>query len=126
MKKLLTWVFVYGMALAYILAGLNHFINPEFYIPLIPPYFTEPELLNLIAGVVEVLFGLMVLVPDTRKYGSLGVIIMLIAFIPSHWYMIEMEMCLSDDFCFDPWLGWVRLLIIHPLLIAWAWWVSKH
>jgi hypothetical protein len=22
--------------------------------------------------------------------------------------------------CFDPWVAWVRLIVIHPMLIYWA------
>jgi uncharacterized membrane protein len=35
-KKLLLVV----MILFYLLAGINHFVNPEFYYPLIPPYLS--------------------------------------------------------------------------------------
>jgi hypothetical protein len=50
---------------------------------------------------------------------------MLVAFIPAHTYFIQMNSCIPGLFCFSPWVGWVRLAIFHPLLIAWAWWCRK-
>lgn len=46
----------------YIVAGFNHFINPEFYLALIPPYLPFHELINVLSGVIEVGLGIGVLV----------------------------------------------------------------
>jgi uncharacterized membrane protein len=126
MKQILKVLLVYGMALFYLFAGVNHFLSPDFYLPLIPPYLPNASMINILSGLVEILFGLLLLLPQTRKWGAIGIILMLLAFIPSHWYMIELDSCISESFCFDPWVGWVRLLVVHPLLIFWAWWVSKN
>jgi len=105
----------------YVFAGANHFINPQFYLPLIPQYFLYPELINIVSGVVEILFGIGLLIPRTRFWSAWGIVLMLIAFIPSHVYFIQVGSC-AGELCIDPWIGWARLLIIHPLLIGWAYW----
>lgn len=125
MKNLIAVLLIYGMGAFYVFAGINHFTSPEFYLPLIPPYLPNATMINILSGVVEVLFGLLLFLPQTRKWGAIGIILMLISFIPAHWYMIELDSCITDDFCFDPWVGWVRLLVVHPLLLLWAWWVMK-
>ncbi|NMF36218.1 hypothetical protein HHH56_15375 [Flammeovirga yaeyamensis] len=108
--------------LFYLVAGINHFIHPQFYIPLIPPYFPYPDLINLISGAVEILLALGVLFSSTRKRAVQGIILMLIAFIPSHVYFIEIGACVGlQSLCTPIWVAWVRLLLIHPLLIVWAW-----
>ena len=114
MKNLIAVLLIYGMGAFYIFAGINHFTSPEFYLPLIPPYLPNATMINILSGVVEVLFGLLLFLPQTRKWGAIGIILMLISFIPAHWYMIELDSCITDDFCFDPWVGWVRLLVVHP------------
>jgi hypothetical protein len=46
---------------------------------------------------------------------------MLIAFVPAHIYMIQIGSFSLGSFEMTPMIGWVRLLIIHPLLMYWAW-----
>jgi uncharacterized membrane protein len=107
----------------YLFAGINHFINPEFYLPLIPPYLPNHEMINWLAGIAEIVLAIGMIFPTTRRISAYGIIAMLIAFIPSHVYMIQLDSCITDDFCFDPLVGWVRLVVIHPILLLWAWWL---
>jgi|AntRauTorckE6833_2_1112554.scaffolds.fasta_scaffold39321_2 uncharacterized membrane protein len=109
----------------YFLAGFNHFINPEFYLPLIPPYLPYPEEINVLSGIVEIILGIGVLLPRTRKVASYAIIAMLLAFIPSHVYFIQIDSCIEAGLCVPEWIGWLRLMIIHPILLFWAWEVGK-
>lgn len=109
----------------YILAGFNHFIDPIFYFPLIPPAFPQPELINILSGIAEVTLGIGFFSPKTRKFSAFGVIALLIAFIPSHVYFIQIGGCVENGLCVPEWIGWIRLIVIHPLLILWAYSVSK-
>jgi uncharacterized membrane protein len=79
---------LYVMALLYILAGVNHFRSPRMYEKIIPPYFPNPQLLNLLSGVLEILFGLGLLLIPTRSIAAWSIIILLFAFFPTHIYMI--------------------------------------
>ncbi len=115
---------LYLQALFYIAAGFNHFRSPGIYYTLIPPYFPSHETINMIAGVAEIIFGFGLLFTGTRKWAAYGIVLMLIVFIPAHIYHIQMNGCLPG-LCFSPWVVWVRLLVIHPILIAWAWWYRK-
>ena len=114
------------MSYFYLAAGVNHFVVPEFYLPLIPPFFSQPELINILAGVAEILLGLGILYLPTRKRAGMGVFILLMAFIPSHLYFIQIGSCVEEGLCVPEWIGWVRLLIIHPILMFWAFWVAKN
>lgn len=122
MKKLLRYL----LTLFFIVAGVNHFINPQFYLPLIPPYFPFPEIINLVSGIVEILFGFGLLLEKTRKAAAWGVVILLVAFIPSHVFFIQIGSCISDGLCVPAWVGWVRLVIVHPILLAWAYFCTKN
>ncbi|HRI31726.1 MAG TPA: hypothetical protein PLQ21_09355, partial [Candidatus Kapabacteria bacterium] len=77
------------MGLFYVFAGVNHFINPEFYKPLIPDYLPRNDILNVISGLLESVFGMGILFKKTRKISSYGIITLLFLFIPSHIYFIQ-------------------------------------
>ncbi|MDP4680896.1 MAG: hypothetical protein NWS46_11080 [Cyclobacteriaceae bacterium] len=102
-------------------AGINHFIVPDFYYPLIPPYLKYIVAINMLSGAVEILFGIGLVFKSTRKYSAYLIIVMLVAFIPSHIYFIQLGSCIPDGLCVPIWVGWMRLLLVHPLLILWVW-----
>ncbi|MBO6524729.1 MAG: hypothetical protein JJ971_12940 [Balneolaceae bacterium] len=104
----------------YIIAGINHFINPEFYYPLIPDYLPFNEAINYGSGLVEILLGIGVLTKKTRTLSSYLLVVMLVSFIPAHIYFIQIGSCTDTGLCVPEWISWSRLIIIHPLLIAWA------
>jgi len=108
---------------AFVLAGLYHFINPEFYYPMFPPYFPWIEGLNIMAGIAEIVLGAALFSSKFRRFAAYGIIGLMIVFLPIHIYMIQAGGCLSEAVCLPLWGAWVRLLVIHPILIASAWWV---
>ena len=114
-----------GLAAFFINVGIDHFINPESYYPLIPDYLLYPELINYSSGFIEIMLAICVSIPKTRLLAVNGIILILIAFIPSHIYFITEGGCMSDSLCVPVWVAWVRLIFIHPLLIYWAWSVRK-
>ncbi len=120
MKKLFSKIAVIVLGVFFLIGGINHFINPDFYLPLIPDYFPKPSLLNILSGAGEVLAGIAVILPSTRKHGCNAILFLLIAFLPAHIYFIQKGGCLSDSLCVPAWVAWVRLLVIHPVLIYWA------
>ena len=108
------------MAALYLLAGVNHFVNPDFYYRMIPPWIGHPELVNTLAGIAELVLGAGLLFKASRKWSCYGIIAMLLAFVPTHIYMLQDAFCAAGD-CPPAWLLWVRLIILQPLLIVWAW-----
>lgn len=109
----------------YLFAGLNHFINPQFYVDLIPAYLGNEEVINMLAGVAELALGAGLFVPRIRWLAGWGIILMLLAFIPSHVYFVQVGGCIDGGLCVPEWVGWLRLLLIHPLLIYWAWTATR-
>jgi uncharacterized membrane protein len=93
---------------------------PEIYWPLIPPYLVYIKELNLLSGLAEVILAIGLLFRASRKWSIYGIIALLIAFLPAHIHFIQMGSCISNSLCFDPWVAWVRLIVIHPILIYWA------
>ncbi|TFV97749.1 hypothetical protein E4S40_03660 [Algoriphagus kandeliae] len=118
--RLITWG-LYLQILFYFVAGLNHFLNPDFYLPLIPDYFPQKKALNILAGVVEISVSYGLFFNKSRKWAVYGILLMLLAFIPSHVYFIQIGACIPDSLCTPMWVAWGRLILIHPLLVLWAW-----
>lgn len=111
---------LYVMAGLYLLAGLNHFINPEFYHKIIPPWLGNPVPINIAAGVAEIVLAVLLLFRYTRNWACYGIILMLLAFIPAHVYMLQVAVEGSRQSAAPAWILWLRLLIIQPVLIWWA------
>jgi uncharacterized membrane protein len=116
-RKYSLWLLVFF----YVIAGLNHFIHPNFYAGLIPDYLPFHEAINVFSGLMEIVLGLGLIWSRTRKLSAQLIILMLLLFIPSHVYFIRIGSCVSDGLCTPEWVGWVRLVVIHPVLILWAW-----
>ncbi len=116
--SIITFSIFYGFA------GIMHFITPETYIEVIPSWLGNTSLLNATAGAVEILIAGLALFNATRRWAGMIAIVMLCAFIISHVYFIQIGSC-AGDVCIAPWISWVRLILIHPLLIYWAFRISK-
>jgi uncharacterized membrane protein len=80
---------LYLMAFIYTLAGINHFKNPRMYQKIIPPYFSNPKLLNNLSGTTEIILGITLLIPALSTYAAWGIIALLIAIFPTHIYMYQ-------------------------------------
>ncbi|MFW5706892.1 MAG: MauE/DoxX family redox-associated membrane protein [Bacteroidota bacterium] len=122
MKKACRIVF----ALFFIVAGINHFLSPSFYYPLIPDYIPFPGLVNFLAGAAEILLGVALLIPATRFFAGIGIAGLMVFFIPAHVYFVAQGSCIENSLCVSPVLGWVRLVLVQPLLIWLGWYFRKN
>jgi uncharacterized membrane protein len=109
------------MAILYIGAGINHFLNPDFYLPMMPPYIPAPSTMILLSGVIEVLLGVGLWVPKTRSFAAWAIIAMLFAFMPVHIHMLVNAEQYSD---IPVAVLWARLPL-QALFVAWAYWHTK-
>jgi len=67
-------------AALFILAGLNHFRDPDFYLRIMPPYLPWHSALHLTAAVFEIVLGVMLLTNRFQKLAAWGLIALLLAF----------------------------------------------
>lgn len=81
---------IYIMCFFYIRAGIDHFINPDYYLNIVPPYLNFHYELVLISGFFEILFGFGLLT-KYRKQSSIGLILLLIAVFPANIFLIQSE-----------------------------------
>ena len=110
---------LYLFSALFIVAGINHFIIPEIYLGIIPPYLPYPALLNYFAAVTEIGLGTLLLFEKTKKLSAVLIIMLLIAFIPAHIFMIQIAPFYLGKIYISVFVAWLRLPV-QLLLILWA------
>jgi hypothetical protein len=60
------------MGVFYVVAGLAHFVRPDFYLPMMPPWLPAHRELIFVSGLAEVVLGVAVLVPRFRRVAARG------------------------------------------------------
>jgi uncharacterized membrane protein len=112
---------LYIMCLLYVIAGIFHFIIPEFYNKAIPTYLPAHAFLTYLSGLCEIVFGIMLLKDAIRKIAAYLIIAMLLVFMIVHVQMLA-------DFLMDEtkplWLAILRIPL-QFVLIAWAFSFTK-
>ena len=108
---------LYIMGAFYILAGLNHFRAPKFYLPMMPPYIPQHRLMITLSGLAEILLGALLLWSLTTVLAAWGIILMLLVFFTVHIYMYQER---NTKFAKLP--NWIIIarLPFQLVLIAWA------
>lgn len=110
--------FIYLLACLFVLAGVYHFINPRFYIKIMPAYLPWHKELVLVSGALEIIFGILLLPLATRTEASWALMLLLIAVFPAN---IEMARKFAQKKHPYYWLTLLRL----PLQVLLIWWVWK-
>ena len=111
--------FLYLMALFYIAAGINHFVHPDGYVKIMPPYIPYHEAMVFLSGVAELVLGVLLLPTVTRPFAAWGLISLLIAVFPAN-----IQMAVDAYHTGKPplWIALLRLPFQIPLL----WWAWKY
>ncbi|MEE3325796.1 MAG: DoxX family protein [Myxococcota bacterium] len=117
-------ILLYVMAAFYIFGGYNHLANPEFYLRMMPPSLPEPEWLNVISGLAEIVLGVFLLEPKVRYLAAWGTIALLIAVFPANVYMATANLGADGPGTGAGAANWFRLPF-QALLIAWAYWYTR-
>lgn len=121
MKFMLKRILLGLAVIFYVLAGLNHFWNPEFYLNVIARWLPAPQLMNIISGLAEVFLGLMLIYKPWRQMASYGLILLLLAIYPANVYMAMHPELFPQ---IKPLWLYLRLPF-QFVFIAWAWWIGR-
>ena len=102
-----------------IIGGINHFVRPEMYDPLIPDYL--PKLaVNYIVGIIETVLGVGVLIQKYRPRFGFGIVILMCLFLPVHvWDVVR------DNPAMGSHTTAMMRLSLQFVLIYLAWFISK-
>lgn len=110
-----------GLSLFFVAAGINHFLNPDFYVAIMPPYLPALGELVYLSGAFEVIGGVAVLVPAVRAAAGWGLILLLLAVFPANLHMALNPELFPDV---SPTALYLRLPL-QALFIAWAYWATR-
>ncbi len=104
-----------------ILAGVMHFVEPEFYLRIMPPYLPWHLELVYVSGACEAVLGALLLLPGTSPWAAWGIIALLIAVFPANIYLYQHQEILPNV---SPTLHLVRLPL-QAVLMLWAYWHTR-
>jgi uncharacterized membrane protein len=122
--RILKTVLLYLMAAFYVYAGINHFLNPGFYVAIMPPYLPWHLGLVNVSGIAEIVLGVAVLVPRLRRTAAWGLIALLVAVFPANVHVALNNVPMGNAEVGAGIWNWVRLPF-QALFIAWAWWYTR-
>ncbi len=114
-------LFTILLVVFWVAAGLNHFIHPEFYLQIMPPYLPWHLPLVYLSGVAEIIGGVAVAVPQARKWAGWFLLLVLLAVFPANIHMAMNEVQVGQA-QLPPWALWARLPL-QFLFAAWVYWI---
>lgn len=104
------------LGIVFIGAGIMHFVSPDFYVAIMPPYLPAHLELVYLSGVAEIIGGIGVLVASWRRYAGYFLILVVLAVFPANIYMAQNPAQFPD---LPAWALYVRL----PLQFALIYWI---
>ena len=105
----------------FIAAGANHFITPDCYVSIMPPYLPLHLPLVYLSGIAELALGGLLMWRRYSNNAAWGLIALLIAVFPANVHMaLHAELYPQ----FSPVALWLRLPL-QAGLIAWAYWYTR-
>ena len=114
---------IYAMSLLYIIVGIKHFMDVEYFVSIVPNYISWKEEAVFISGFFEILLGILLLFHKTRKLAAWGIILLLIAVFPANIYLYVSEIP-RDILNISKSDALIRMPFQIPLIII-SYWHSK-
>lgn len=100
-----------------------HFANPDFFNEIVPPWLPPNEAFwTYISGLAEVVIGMMLLRPSTRRRGALAAIWLFVLVYPANIYM---TWDWRDRAASEQLVSWLRLPL-QFVMIWWAWRIAER
>ncbi len=105
----------------FIVTGIGHFVMPNFFVRIMPPYLPAHLELVYLSGFFELLGGVAVLVPAVRAAAGWGLILLLLAIYPANIHMALHPEQFPD---MSAPVLYARLPL-QFMFIAWAYWATR-
>lgn len=102
----------------FVVAGISHFVFTDAHLAIVPPWLPRPLALVYWSGFAEIVGGLGVLLPLTRRLAGAGLIVLLLAVFPANVHAAMAGMSLGGR-AVEPWILWARLPL-QALLLYWV------
>ena len=82
---------IYIMSIMYVFIGIRHFTDPQYFLGIVPPQLPFKLFLVYFTGLIEVVGGVAILAPKTRKAGAYLLILLLVSVFPANIYLYVSE-----------------------------------
>ena len=113
-----------GLAIVFLffmLGGITHFTDPNFYVSIMPPYVGYHLTIVYISGVLEILGAIGILIPALRRVSGNGLVLLVVGVSPANihmWMHPELFPDVPEAFLT------VRL-VVQVLLLMLIWWSTR-
>ena len=111
------------MGVAYIYIGIRHFVDPDFFLAIMPDYLPMHLEAVYVSGIFEILLGGMLFFKKSRQIAGWGLIALLIAVFPANIYLAQNQTA-QHAIDISQTTAIVRLPF-QALFIALAYWHTK-
>ena len=121
MKVNLKFITILIMSCFYMNVGVKHFVEPEWFLQIMPPNFPHHYQAVYWSGFFELLFGFLLINPKTRFIAGWGIIFVMITVFPANLYLAVNDgavMGISKE------LAWGRLPFQY-VFIGLAYWHAQ-
>ena len=121
MRMDLKFITILIMSCFYMNVGVKHFIEPEWFLQIMPPNFPHHYQAVYWSGFFELLFGFLLINPKTRFIAGWGIIFVMITVFPANLYLAVNDgavMGISKE------LAWGRLPFQY-VFIGLAYWHAQ-
>lgn len=112
----------FATGIAFIFTGVSHFLIPETFLKMMPPFIPAPLLMIYVSGFLEILGGIGLFLPPMKRWAALGLIALLIAVFPANIYVALNNVQLGGVMTYSVY-QWLRLPM-QFVLIWWVWWCA--
>ena len=85
----ITKLLIYVYVVFFISAGVNHFLNPQFYDAIVPDFIPFPRLVHQITGVIEIILPLFLLTRFRKEAALLMIIFLVILYVANLYVWIN-------------------------------------
>ena len=82
---------IFVMGVMYVFIGIKHFTDPQYFLDIVPPQLPFKLFLVYLTGLIEVVGGVAILAPKTRKAGAYLLIFLLVSVFPANIYLYVSE-----------------------------------
>jgi len=122
MSKNVRTISTYLIGFVFTLAGVNYFLNPDFYVSIMPTYIPAHLTMVYVSGFFEVLGGAGVLAPTSRRAAAWGLIALMIAVFPANVHML----LYPAEYASIPYWAIIARIPLQFILIAWVEWSTRY
>ena len=117
-------LFAIAGGLFFTYAGILHFTDTSWFEPIVPPILGSAIFWVLVSGAVEIVVGISLILPRTRKLGGYASAALLVMLYPANLYMWVHDVELGDGASLSP-TGHVFRLLAQMGGIMLSLWIAE-